>query len=41
MIKESNIIFFLIHRQLGTLNKYFKNKIVILSRPNYDEDYLD
>lgn len=37
-MKESNIVFFLLFRQLGALKSRFNDKIVILSRPNLDED---
>ena len=37
---ESNIVFFLIFRQIGVLKRRFKDKIVVLSRPNfYFDDY--
>ncbi len=35
---ESNIVFFLIFRQIGALKTRFKDKIVVLSRPNLDLD---
>ena len=38
-MKKTNIIFFLRLRSLGRIMPYFRNKIVILSRPNFDEDY--
>ena len=40
MKKESNIIIFLRLRSLGCVLPYFRNKIVVLSRPNFDEDYF-
>ena len=39
--KETNIIFFLRLRRLGCVMPYFRNKIVVLSRPNFNEDYYD
>tara|TARA_Y100000996_G_C22008382_1_gene431661 strand:+ start:12 stop:143 length:132 start_codon:yes stop_codon:yes gene_type:complete len=40
MKKESNLIFFLLYREINQLYK-FRNKIVILSRPNENfEDVL-
>lgn len=33
-MKETNIIYYLNLRATGNLMPYFKNKIVILSRPN-------
>ena len=41
MKRETNIIFFLRLRSLGCVMPYFRNKIVVLSRPNFDEDYND
>ena len=38
-MKETNIIFFLRLRSLGRIMPYFKNKIVVLSRPNLGDDY--
>ena len=39
--KETNIIFFLKLRSLGCVMPYFRNKMVVLSRPNFNEDYYD
>ena len=38
---ELNIIFFIRLRSLGCVMPYFRNKMVVLSRPNFDEDYND
>ena len=40
MKKETNIIFFLRLRSLGCVMPYFRNKYVVLSRPNFNEDYF-
>lgn len=36
---ETNILYYLRCRELGRM-KLMKGKIVILSRPNFNEDYL-
>ena len=41
MKKETNIIFFLRLRSLGCVMRYFRHKMVVLSRPNFNEDYND
>ncbi len=40
MKKESNIIIFLRLRSLGCIMPFFRNKIIILSRPNFTDDYF-
>ncbi len=40
MKKESNIIIFLRLRSLGCVMPYFRNKIVVLSRPDFEDDYF-
>lgn len=40
MKTESNIIIFLRLRSLGCIMPYFYNKIIILSRPNFEDDYF-
>jgi hypothetical protein len=40
MKKESNIIIYLRLRSLGCIMPYFRDKIIVLSRPNFDEDYF-
>ncbi len=37
---ESNILYYLRCRELGRLN-WMKGKIVVLSRPNFNEDYFN
>ena len=34
MKNESNIFFYLRFREIGALNIYFKNKVVVFYRPN-------
>ena len=36
---ESNILYYLRCRELGRLN-WMKGKIVVISRPNFNEDYF-
>lgn len=36
---ETNILYYLSCRELGRM-KWMKGKIVVLSRPNFNEDYL-
>ena len=40
MKKESNIIIYLRLRSLGYVMPFFRNKIIILSRPNFEDDYF-
>jgi hypothetical protein len=40
MKKKTNIIYFLRLRALGKIMPFFKDKIVVLSRPHFDDwDY--
>ncbi len=39
MKKESNIIIFLRLRSLGCVMPFFHNKIIVLSRPDFEDDY--
>lgn len=41
MKKESNILFYLLARSMGIEKSVFRNKIVILSRPNFNEDFYN
>ncbi len=41
MKKESNILFYLLARSRGREKSVFRNKIVVLSRPNFNEDFYD
>ena len=41
MSRESNIMYYLRARELGARRLLFRGKIVVLSRPNFNEDYWD
>lgn len=40
MKNESNIIIFLRLRSLGCVMPFFRNKIIILSRPTFEDNYF-
>ncbi len=41
MNEEGNLVNFLFYRSIGGLHIYFRNKYVILARPNYYFDIQD
>ena len=41
MKKVGNIIFFLRAREISSMKILFRSRIVILARPNINEDYYD
>ena len=40
-MKESNIIIYLRLREIGYVFPYFRNKYIVLSRPNFEDDYFN